>query len=73
MEWQPIETAPSGDWSETIDMWANGERVTNCSWSRPDSWEEGYCWCMEKYESGYGNVNYAVGNATHWMPLPDAP
>jgi len=73
--WQTIDSAPNGDWSATIDMWANGERVTNCSWSRPENWRVGkeHCWCYQEYEQGFGYANYEVRNPTHWMPLPTSP
>ena len=66
MEWQPIETAPKNN--IPIDIWRQsfgGERLTN----------------MCRVDFGNGNVFYdpvksgpcCVRDATHWMPLPDAP
>lgn len=37
--WQPIEIAPSGDFSDVVDIW-NGERICDCSWGRPEYAED---------------------------------
>jgi hypothetical protein len=74
-EWQPIETAPKD--GTIIDLWAEGQRHTDCEWGQLD-WEISYWgwpkdsvgWCewSERY-----SCNGHVGNATHWMPIPKAP
>ena len=69
MCWMPIATAPKD--STPIDIWRpgfgndGGERCTN----------------MRRVDLGRGNTYYepvesgptCVRNATHWMPIPEAP
>ena len=64
--WQPIETAPTDD--TPVDIW------------RP-SWGGERCTAMCRIDLGRGNIFYAptksgpacVRDATHWMPIPEAP
>lgn len=70
--WQPIETAPK-DFVTDIDMWANGERLTDCSWMRPTYGPKEYAWCRHAYDDCNGPVYNEVKGATHWQPLPPAP
>jgi Protein of unknown function (DUF551) len=66
MKWQPIETAPKD--STPIDIWSpswGGERWVN----------------MQREDLGNGNIFYSsvsngygvIRDATHWMPIPEAP
>lgn len=68
--WQPIETAPRD--GTIIDIWANGERITDCKWISDDFY------CFEDhgdYESYWDwfKVSEWHGNPTHWMPVPAPP
>jgi hypothetical protein len=66
MSWQPIDTAPKD--GTPIDIW------------RP-SWGGERCVNMKREDLGKGNVFYSpvvsgpccVRDATHWMPIPEAP
>ena len=72
MDWQPIETAPKNE-VVMIDLWAGGERHTDCGWGKPTYGKE-KCWVS--IGSGYdcnGPVDEKVYNVTHWMPLPEPP
>jgi hypothetical protein len=70
-DWQPIETAPKD--SERIDLWAHGERYTDCYWMRPTNSLGRMAWCRYSYDIPYGPVYNEVKDATHWMPLPEPP
>lgn len=70
--WQDISTAPK-DFVTDIDMWANGERLTDCSWMRPTYGPREYAWCRHAYDDCNGPVYNEVRGATHWMPLPEPP
>jgi hypothetical protein len=61
--WQPIETAPKD--GTPVDLWYEGERLTNYSWEQlsPDN---GF---FSPNRSGVCGVR----NASHWMPIPEAP
>ena len=66
MEWLPIETAPKD--ATPVDIW------------RP-AWGGVRCTNMQRNDLGNGNVFYSpvvsgyscVRDATHWMPIPEAP
>lgn len=70
--WQDISTAPK-DFVTDIDIWANGERLTDCCWMRPTYGPKEYAWCRYAYDDCDGPVYNEVRGATHWMPLPPAP
>ena len=69
--WQPIETAPKNE--TPVDIWRPG--------FGGDLWGGERCTNMRRTDLGKGNVFYSpvksgpccVRDATHWMPLPDAP
>lgn len=64
LSWRPIKTAPKD--SSIVDIWS-GSR--------------GRCTNMQRIYQGRGNVFYiavasgpaCVRDATHWMPVPEAP
>ena len=73
MTWKDIQTAPG--FGSRVDLWANGERYTDCWWGFPTyGGRKGqYGWV---HQSGYdcdGPVDDWVPNPTHWMPLPAPP
>jgi len=73
-EWRPIETAPRGSLDEhgedtLFDLWAGGERHTDCWWQVFPMSGEG-AWAIEKHASGSFTC---IKNPTHWMPLPPPP
>ncbi len=72
--WLPIETAPR-DFVTEVDLWSNGKRYPECSWTLPDNKRDNqdYCWCYLEYENNWGWVANRVPNPTHWMPLPEPP
>lgn len=73
-DWQPIETAPK-DHVTSFDLWAHGNRLTDCMWGRPTySNSKELCWIQlnASYDSN-GPVDEEVRNPTHWMPLPEPP
>lgn len=69
--WQPIETAPKV--IDSIDLWANGRRYTDCIWSKP-TYGSGQCWVQldASYDSN-GPIDEEVRNPTHWMHPPKPP
>lgn len=72
MKWEPIETAPKN--GNLIDVWVNGERVTDVLWKR--SWRCLGWHCKTEDESGvcqWTSVEDEHGTPTHWMPLPEPP
>jgi len=78
-KWLPIESAPKD--GTIIDLWANGNRRTDCYWGKPDhSCGEAGSYCDSDWHSDEpGWVDGCFGeflhvqDATHWMPLPAAP
>lgn len=71
-EWQSIDTAPR-DFGSVIDLWAKGERHTDCCWMWPTYGVKEYEWCRHAYDDCDGPVYNVVRDATHWMPLPAPP
>lgn len=65
-DWQPIESAPKD--GTKIDLWADGQRFTNCRWGKHDA-ESIVPWGEEHWR-GYPLKGIAP---THWLPLPPAP
>lgn len=70
-EWQPIETAPK---DKTIDLWGirrglmmPPEHIVDCSFCYI---EKNGIYRLGEWQTSRGGF---VDNATHWMPLPDAP
>ena len=70
-KWRPISTAPMGV-NDMIDLWACGQRYTDCLWTKPTYGRE-YCWCTQSEYDCDGPVWTEVPSPTHWMPLPDPP
>lgn len=70
--WQPIDTAPE-DFGAVIDLWAQGERQTDCCWMWPTYGVKEYAWCRHAYDDCDGPVYNVVMAATHWMLPPAAP
>lgn len=60
-KWLPIETAPK---DELIDILVGERRFTDCWWDTT---------CEEYRTTGNANMMIRLKNATHWMPLPEAP
>lgn len=72
-QWQPIETAPDGDFTVKIDMWSGSKRFTDCYWGRRYK-DEPYGWIYESgYVPSYGPEESYVPDPSHWMPLPEPP
>lgn len=63
--WQPIESAPRD--GTDIDLWANGQRVTDCHW-HCGQWLSWHSSSVDEEPTWE-----AIKNATHWMPLPAPP
>lgn len=59
--WQPIETAPKGRISDTVDLFA-GARFPNC-WYYKGEWQR---------HGSRGEI-CRVDSPTHWRPLPAPP
>ena len=57
MEWQPISTAPKDD-TRLLILEESGQMIV------------GLYDCEMWWEQ---NMEYALNNPTHWMPLPDPP
>ncbi len=72
-DWQPMDTAPEGDHCVVIDMWAQGRRITDCSWGKPTYGDGVYGWVHCDGRDCDGPVYERVVNPTHWQPLPDPP
>lgn len=71
--WQTMESAPVGDHSAVVDLWAQGKRYTDCFWGKSTYGGAGYEWV---HQGGYdcdGPVMEPVPNPTHWHPLPSPP
>lgn len=62
MNWQPIETAPKDG---TRILLRGGGNVFVAGYEL--ILDVGYCWCI------VNDAWIAEEDATHWMPLPDAP
>lgn len=66
MGWQPIETAPK-DGSGFIGWWPESKNMPyGFTW-----WLTGWPWADQWYRTDHRQ--YAVGQPTHWMPLPEPP
>jgi hypothetical protein len=59
--WRPIGEASIVD---TIDIWSNGDRYTDCAWF------ENLGWCDWNYHE---NCHTPIPNPTHFMDIPPAP
>jgi hypothetical protein len=66
-EWQPIEMAPHD--GTPVDLWAGGERITDCHW-RTDHWAFPV-YLNDREINGLEVLDWVV--PTHWMPLPAPP
>lgn len=77
--WMPIETAPKD--GTKVDLWADGERYTDCHWGVSDvpmgnskdcEWEKSWL-----YLDCDNNGNYFYwpfrSNPSHWMIIPKGP
>jgi len=71
-EWQPIETL-ARDFTVVVDLWAGGERYTDCVLRYPTYGPREYVWCHEGRYDCDGPVDEPVPNPTHWMPIPEPP
>ena len=70
--WQPIETAPKdGTWILVYEPHNYEPEVHIVRWAESDGWPNGKTWLTEEY--GGGPDGHSATDATHWMPLPDAP
>ena len=69
-EWQPIETAPKDQDVLLGWWWTEYVSTPRRVWTSEVGWAFSSNKCSKK--SGYSNA-WMHGNATHWMPLPDAP
>jgi hypothetical protein len=74
--WLPIETAPRD--GTTIDVWAEGERVSNVWWGDPQRcWtkdaEPTRGWCVQEAHWDEFHDHEVDPAPTHWMPLPSPP
>ena len=58
MEWQPIETAPTG---KPVLLWRSGEHFV----AAKIRGEHGPGWCTPD--------GFEIFRATHWMSLPEPP
>lgn len=64
--WLPIASVPKGG---LVDLWASGQRFTNCYWDCICSeWR-----CLSNRSPGFCIVHVRAVDATHWMPIPEAP
>lgn len=61
--WQPIETAPKD--GTCVDIWTGSRREPDCRWHVV------YGWVTDLSDDGQPGP-FCV-DATHWMPLPEAP
>ena len=78
-KWQPIETAPK-DGTEIFVYDAADKKIYRAKWYLDEEVQE---WDAEDLEAGFYELNkcfgdyddyfMALGNPTHWMPLPKAP
>lgn len=78
-QWQPIETAPK-DGTEVFVYDAADKKIYRAKWYLDEEVQE---WDAEDLEAGFYELNkcfenyddyfMALGNPTHWMPLPKAP
>lgn len=67
MDWQPIETVPRT--GKTVLMWSENAGYF------AGNWPEG-CAAGEWHKIGddwRGSSHWRAQEATHWMPLPEAP
>lgn len=80
MEWQPIETAPRD--GTVIDLWADGLRIANCAWGKPDHCcgEAGqYCdseWHDQPegwVDTSFNEFLWTAHPPSHWMSIPAPP
>lgn len=70
-QWQPIETAPKD--GTPVDLWCSPRGLSAGGGRTPDCWYSiGKWW---RYDEKYGDdqCRVEVGNATHWIPLPEPP
>jgi hypothetical protein len=76
MGWQPIETAPLGQWVLVSASKAD-EMGVRFYTARKEEWEwegEGGIHYEGPYADGYTCLLSDIGvEPTHWMPLPDPP
>ena len=70
--WQPISTAPAGDWNADIDIWDGKQRIPSCFWGTPEG-EDKPCWCFSEYVQNFGSYSVRVYNPVCWMPVPEPP
>lgn len=71
-EWQPIETAPKD--GTHILIATPGRSVLIAYWREEalfERFEKGAAWQVFDCEDGW--YSWAEKEATHWMPLPEAP
>lgn len=82
MEWEPIETAPLGEFILCFDGQNQeifiAEREGECGvWSHlvaHSAFDEGeYGWPDEDRRIMVGGADGLMANPTHWMPLPAPP
>lgn len=66
MEWQPMDTAPDGDYRVEIDIWDGIRRYADCFY-------ENGAWCYSEYEIGHGYVQTIIGTPKFWMYVPKPP
>lgn len=74
-KWLPIESAPK-DGTE-IDVWFGDDhsphREADAFWGNPKLGNRAPCLCRKVFDECFGWINEAIGQPTHWMPLPKAP
>lgn len=72
MQWQPIETAPRGNWI----IVTNGHSAEPACWvdQADDHGHVGWCGAGTSYGGILYELHYELGfEPKHWMPLPSPP